>query len=87
MERAFRFVNFTFLKACSVKSAAYIMIEPVLLLVLKKLEVLRKSFSLYMNAIHHPTVISQPEVFGGASHRIRGERDMYRLKRYSKTVF
>ena len=38
------------------------MIEPVLLLVLKKLEVLRKSFSLYMNAIHHPTVISQPEV-------------------------
>lgn len=34
------------LKACSVKSAVYIMIEPVLLLVLKKLEVLRKSFSL-----------------------------------------
>ena len=46
MERAFRFVNFTFLKACSVKSAAYIMIESVLLLDLKKLEVLRKSFSL-----------------------------------------
>lgn len=48
MEKAFRFVNFTFLKACSVKSSAYIMIESVLLLDLKKLEVLRKSVSLFV---------------------------------------
>ena len=64
------------------------MIESVLLLDLKKLEVLRKSFSLSLHeGYHHPTVISQPEVFGGASHRIRRERDMYYLKRHSKMVF